>query len=128
MDLKGVIHPQNQMLFMAMLPQSIPVSSVLVARGMDVPTGCRLCNSGTETILHVLRDCQVARNLWIALSPPLLVVSFFGLQLTNWLRLNCCSTKALASSDITWGIIFAFGIWTLWTHRNEILFQNDRIQ
>ena len=107
--------------------KSIPVSSVLVARGMDVLTICRLCNSGTETILHVLRDCQVARNLWIVLSSPLLVVSFFSLQLTNWLRLNCCSTKALASLDITWGIIFAFGIWTLWTHRNEILFRNDRI-
>ena len=34
----------------------------------------------------------------------------------------------MASSDITWGIIFAFGIWTLWTHRNGILFWNDRIQ
>ncbi|KAL0013403.1 hypothetical protein SO802_000472 [Lithocarpus litseifolius] len=55
--------------------KSIPVSSVLAAREMDVPTICQLCNSSTETIL--LRDCQVAQNLWTALSPPLLAVSFF---------------------------------------------------
>ena len=57
--------------------KSIPVSSLLANRGMDIPTIFQLCNSSSETILHVLRDCQVARNLWIALSPPLTAVSFF---------------------------------------------------
>lgn len=81
--------------------KSIPVSSLLATWGMDVPTVCRLYNSGTETILHVLCDCQVALNLWTVLSLPLPAVSFFNLQLLDWLRLNCGSTKTMASSDVT---------------------------
>ena len=106
--------------------KSIPVSSLLADRGMDIPTVFQLCNSSSETILHVLRDCQVARNLWIALSPPLTAVSFFGLQLTDWLWPNCRSTKTMATSDVSWGILFGFGIWTLWTHQNGVLFQNEK--
>ena len=59
--------------------KSIPVSSLLAARGMEISTVCRLCNSGTKTILHVLRDCQDARNLWTTLSLPFPTGSFFVL-------------------------------------------------
>ena len=59
--------------------KSIPISSLLAARGMEISTVCRLCNSGTKTILHVLRDCQDVRNLWTTLSLPFPTGSFFVL-------------------------------------------------
>nr|POE96878.1 hypothetical protein CFP56_78829 [Quercus suber]POF10359.1 hypothetical protein CFP56_46223 [Quercus suber]POF10360.1 hypothetical protein CFP56_46224 [Quercus suber] len=34
----------------------------------------------------------------------------------------------MATSDVSWGILFGFGIWTLRTHRNGVLFPNERNQ
>ncbi|KAK7827223.1 putative ribonuclease h protein [Quercus suber] len=47
------------------LHESIPVSTVLAARGRDVSPVCQLCREGSESILLVLRDCHVARTLWL---------------------------------------------------------------
>lgn len=106
--------------------KNIPVGTILTTRGMDVSPTCHLCNTGSKTILHMLRDCYIARNLWNSLSLPFLATSFFGLQLNDWLWLNCYSTKTQATSNIHWGIIFAFGIWTLWIYRNDVVFRNER--
>ena len=43
---------------------SIPVKSVLVARGINYDKTCPMCNRHEETIVHLLRDCEVARDLW----------------------------------------------------------------
>ena len=53
---------------------------------------------------------------------------FFGLHLNDWLRLNCCKMDTHSSSGIRWGIVFSFGLWTLWLHRNRVLFRNERVQ
>ena len=73
--------------------KSVLVSTVLVARGMDVSPVCQLCREGLEFVLHVLRDCQIARNLWNLLSPPMPASLSFGLNITEWIRQNCCNFK-----------------------------------
>ena len=62
------------------LCKSIPISIVLAARGMEVSPVCQLCREDSESILHVLRDCHVARNLWNSLSPPMAASIFSGLN------------------------------------------------
>ena len=42
---------------------SILVRSTLAAKGMQVIPLCHFCEVSVETIVHVLRDCCVARNL-----------------------------------------------------------------
>lgn len=91
--------------------KSILVNSVLAVRGMNVSALCKLCNTGTESILHVLRDFQVARNHWDSLSPPMPYSLFFGLYIFDWLKHNCCTCKIHSTSNIIWDIIFTFGIW-----------------
>ncbi|KAK7836380.1 putative ribonuclease h protein [Quercus suber] len=105
--------------------KSVPVNTVLVARGMDVSPVCQLCREGLESILHVLRDCQIARNLWNSLSPPMPASLFFGLNITEWIRQICCNFKTSLNSNIRWDIIFCFGIWTLWLNRNGVVFRNE---
>ena len=107
---------------------SISVRTTLAARGMHVTPLCHFCEGSAETIVHVLRDCCVARNIWTSLLPPMSDSLFFGLHLNDWLRLNCCKMDTHSSSGIRWEIIFSFGVRTLWLHRNRVLFRNERAQ
>ena len=116
--------PKIQYFLWKCLHQNIPVHEVLSTRGMDVPQTCPICNEGPETILHCLRNYREAQALWKAFPPLLAKNLFFGTNLVNWLKLNCQSTKILSSLSFSWGIIFPFGIWTLWLRRNNSLFRN----
>ena len=51
--------------------------------------------------------------------------NFFGLNISEWLHQNCCNSKTSIVSDIRWGIIFSFGIWTLWLNRNSVVFRQE---
>lgn len=79
----------------------------------------------TNAIIHILRDCSMARQTWNALSIPLDSNMFFNLNLVDWLRTNCLSSKNHERSSISWGVIFPVGIWTLWLFRNRVVFRND---
>ena len=46
---------------------------------------------------------------------------FFGINLSNWLCLNCKSQQPCAL-DIPWGILFPIGVWNLWLHQNRVVF------
>ena len=78
-----------------------------------------MCNNAPETILHALRDCPKAQLLWNSLSPPFQRNLFYGLQLVDWLNLNCKSSKTSQSLNITWSILSPFALWTLWLHQNN---------
>ena len=90
---------------------------------MEVPVSCLLCDEGTENVIHVLRDCGAARSFWDSLHPPILAAVFYGTNLIDWLRLNCVSTKSCVTTNLNWGIVFSFGIWSLWLRRNGVLFR-----
>lgn len=53
---------------------------------------------------------------------------FYGTRLSNWLKLNCRSMKSSPCSGINWGVLFPFGIWSLWLHRNSVVFGKERAQ
>ena len=60
------------------------------------------------------------------LAPPLSASLFYGSSLKDWLRLNCCCSWVSSLSNISWGTIFSFGIWSLWIRRNNVIFRNER--
>ncbi|KAF3947173.1 hypothetical protein CMV_026659 [Castanea mollissima] len=116
--------PKIQCFIWQCLHRSIPVREVLHFRGMEVPQICPICNEKPESILHCLRDCREAQALWKAFPPPLAASTFLGTSLVDWLKLNYRTNKLLPSPSFSWGIIFPFGIWTLWLRRNNFLFRN----
>ena len=79
-----------------------------------------------ETITHTLRDCPTAQLFWNSLNPPIPRSLFYGASLLNWLKLNCQSSKISTGSSIDWSILFPFALWSLWLHRNSVVF--DRAQ
>lgn len=38
--------------------------------GMRRDSLCPLCKKDNETIIHVLKDCRIAKDIWIALGVP----------------------------------------------------------
>ncbi|KAF3975273.1 hypothetical protein CMV_001475 [Castanea mollissima] len=85
--------------------RSILVREVLVAKGLNLYTSCPLCNDPTESIIHVLRDCPIAQQVWNSLSPPMLPNLFFGANLLDWLCLNYTANH---STLVLWASEYAF--------------------
>ncbi|KAL0011763.1 hypothetical protein SO802_006871 [Lithocarpus litseifolius] len=54
----------------------------------------------------------------------ILSFDFFSLDLRSWLENNYKLTSASNHLQISWIVIFAFGIWSLWNHHNRVLFKN----
>ena len=73
--------------------QSILIRAVLSKRGMDIPFLCPMCNDASETIIHALKDCPKAKLFWNSLSLPFPSNLFYGMNLIDWLNLNCKTSK-----------------------------------
>ena len=91
---------------------SIPVWEVLAARRMNISHLCPICNSGPESIIHMLRDCSLARQVWDSLIPLAALGSFYVSNLVNWLCSNC-NSHASSHLGIPWNVIFPFGVWSI---------------
>lgn len=105
------------------LHKSIPIREVLAARGLNVLLCCPICNFAAESILHLLRDCPQVWAFWDSFSPPIHSNLFFGANLSDWLKINCTSHKVVGIG-ISWGIIFPFGVWSLWLQWNRVIFRD----
>ena len=87
-----------------------------------LPFLCPMCINAPETIIHTLRDCPTTQTFWNSLNCPIQRNLFYGTSLVSWLNLNCHSSKNSTISSIEWSILFPFALWTLWLHRNNIVF------
>ena len=70
---------------------SIPTKEVLGSRAFNLDNTCELCGRDIETIIHVLCDCFVARNVWRKLGINDANQEFFLYPLAEWLKKNCRS-------------------------------------
>ncbi|CAN1851599.1 Putative ribonuclease H protein At1g65750 [Linum perenne] len=77
---------------------------------------CQRCRSGIEDTLHVVRDCQLAREVWASFITPELTSHFFSDSLQDWLKAGLTHK----GFELTFGII----IWILWKARNEAIFED----
>ena len=102
---------------------SIPVKSVLAARGINCGKTCPLCIRHKETIVHLLRDCEVSRDLWYRLGVPASHINSFNEDYETWLKINCLSTIR-HNTYIPWSTLFVFAVWCLWKNRNKVVFEN----
>ena len=62
---------------------SILVKNVLAARGVNCDKVCPMCKRHEETIIHLLRDCEVTRELWGKLGVPFLHINSFNENLVS---------------------------------------------
>ena len=78
-----------------------------------------------ESIIHALRDCPVARKFWLSIGEPQALVDFLNLDLLEWLKVNSLCSNHIHANGIPWCSLFPFAVWSLWKHRNRIVFDNS---
>lgn len=104
--------------------QCLPTSSNLVHRAMPIDPKCMACQNREESIIHVLRDCIIARNFWAVGSIPYSFSDFYDLDFKAWLYKFCNFNTKDHSGSYAWKTYFLRGIWALWIQRNNMLFKH----
>ena len=92
------------------------------ARGIAEDSKCEACGREAETILHVLRDCEIAKKFWLDTGNMRCSSNFFNSDLCSWLKKNLRRCNDLVESTLPWEVFFAFGIWGLWMQKNKRVF------
>ena len=70
---------------------------------------CQICKGGTETILHVLRDCPAMSGIWDHIVPRRRQQTFFTMSLLEWMYTNLQQGLMAEGSD--WSTLFAMAVW-----------------
>lgn len=66
----------------------------------------------TKDIVHVLRDCVVARRIWSVLRPSSAHDNFFVLSLRDLIMLNF-KKNGQWDGNCAWSCIFGVAIWRI---------------
>lgn len=88
---------------------------------------CHRCSSGSEeSLLHLLRECVIARNVSRSVGGPALYPSFFLRDLHTWIIKNLKAEGLLLAEK--WPTLFSLTIWWIWKWRNCAIFgRNEEI-
>ncbi|KAK4252645.1 hypothetical protein QN277_014390 [Acacia crassicarpa] len=85
---------------------------------------CNFCDGQEESVMHILRDCSYAKEMWYDLLNPTHVAVFFNARLKDWFCLNL-KRELGKFSHLKWNTLFAVGIWKLWNWRNMMVFDSS---
>lgn len=85
---------------------------------------CCICWNYSETYIHVLRDCGVAKALWVQLLPVEEIQNCFELNPNTWLR---CNLKCHRSNGdkVPWTTTFGISCWLIWKQRSQYVFHKE---
>ncbi|KAK9998876.1 hypothetical protein SO802_018479 [Lithocarpus litseifolius] len=83
---KASTSPRIQFFLWLCTHRTVPTKEVLGSRGLNLNLTYELCRRGSESILHTLKDCRVARTMWRDLGIEESNQEFFGLTLEDWLE------------------------------------------
>lgn len=84
---------------------------------------CSRCGSKSESIMHVLMDCEEIQKFWFQFVSQDCWANFFGVGLHDWLLFNL--DKFLMQAPISkWSSFFDLMIYYLWRDRNDVVFNN----
>ena len=88
---------------------------------------CKLCNSDTETIIHLIFECKLVNDLWKKVEA--LVQNIFNLNIKFTekdvlfgMYFNDATVKSLIN------FLLLETKWQIWKHRNEIKYGNKEIK
>lgn len=102
---------------------STPACKVLGSRDFTLQPWCPLCNVQSESVLHVLWDCRIAKYFWLKLGIPNSLLNSFSLPLVEWLHLKSDNSFPSKHLGIPCEILFTMGDWQLWLQHNAFTYR-----
>ncbi|CAN1759813.1 Putative ribonuclease H protein At1g65750 [Linum perenne] len=82
-------------------------------RNLTDDENCANCPADAETVLHVLRDCKLAMDIWKQFRVFNLSDGIWRLGLRDWICSSLRSEK---------GVLFGIVCWLIWKARNDRIF------
>ncbi|KAA3478810.1 Beta-glucosidase 46 [Gossypium australe] len=104
--------------------QKLLTNTERMRRGIGQSNACALCGHEFEDMIHVLRDCPTAKDVWMHVIPNKLMHRFFSDSFQNWFSTNLSCHEKLQDSGVTWSSLFGLITWRIWKNRNLFIFQN----
>ena len=81
--------PQRVKSFMwLVINDALLTNCARLKRNMTANDTCAICGSISETMLHTLRDCSKAKEMWKSIDHSFIKDSFFIQPLSEWLEEN----------------------------------------
>lgn len=84
-----------------------------VRQGISSDNSCKICGHDSEEILHVFRDCHVARDVWNELIPVQKQARFYSGSLYEWMTENLQSLLPFGLDGVSWACRFGMIFWRL---------------
>nr|KYP40876.1 Putative ribonuclease H protein At1g65750 family [Cajanus cajan] len=102
---------------------AFPCKSLLQVRGVELENNlCSLCSFFIEDPLHLFLMCPMAFNTWLSVAKWLEVEVVLPNSLTS-LYLYWTNLGIYKKSTQCFKVVWVSVIWSLWLHRNGIIFQ-----
>ncbi|KAK8517460.1 hypothetical protein V6N13_127636 [Hibiscus sabdariffa] len=60
----------------------------------------------TESVIHALRDCSIARNLWHCVVPTIVMPNFYTSHAAEWILENINLSEVSHIDNIPWNTVF----------------------
>ncbi|CAN1831409.1 Putative ribonuclease H protein At1g65750 [Linum perenne] len=86
-------------------------------RHMANDSSCSLCNHPEENLIHILRECPFANDVWKSLDESFLLAPIWSDPIEDWLDFLLKDDRRM---------LFGVACWLLWKVRNERVFSNTR--
>ena len=95
---------------------AIPVLQLLQQRHVPVHNSCPLCNSVSESVLHVLVTCPFAKRVWLASS-----IGWLFPQSASFLAWLCSVLQLVRKEDQAMVVMIC---WALWQAQNDVVWSS----
>ncbi|MBA0557442.1 hypothetical protein Golob_014511 [Gossypium lobatum] len=117
--------PQRVRVFLwLVLKQKLLSNSERARRGISHSSSCSICGHDIEDLVHVLRDCPSAKDVWRLVIPDQLKQRVFSVSFQDWLNLNLCFHERLHDYGLMWSCLFGLVSWHIWKNRNLFIFRH----
>lgn len=114
-----------RVLIWKMALNALGTNNFIFIRGHSPNGLCPLCNQKEETILHMVRDCEVISQIWLFLSenslPQMFSVEDTRLWISQNLKMN------ISIKGVKWKTLFGAATSCIWQARNVRVFQGKVI-
>ena len=105
--------------------EKLPTKTLLSQRRIITDDLCPLCQSSSESCLHLFRDCNSVLPLWLSLGFQSTSMFFTQSSTDTWVKYWSQDTSSPNQfPQFQWKDIFPVLLWTIWKARNKWVMEN----